>query len=504
MHWNKIVKSALLGTERSALPEEVLEFLNEQGINTEKDLSEVILEAAALFSQMNKAGFPLQKLHSELPPPVADTDEKPCTARSTHHLKLILDGTFEEALPEFIFYLNFNNKQLPPSGLPNLLEQCKTDQNLWKKIRPAIGKRGQWLIAQNPEWKSLIALPNLNNWATGKKEERIAILKYFREKEPTKSIELLQEVWEKESIQNRVAFLKILKINLSKKDEDFLENCLYDTRNEVRMVAANLLAQIPDSELVERMYWRVEMSMKYENDKLEIDLPDELDETALRDGINPKMQSYRSGLKAGYFGQMLAKIPPNKIEAFFDKNPSEILTIFAQSDWVGLLIQAMIEATILHKDQNWMEAILEMWLAHEDYPIWQNPSAQKLLELIPEKLFNQFVLQSLEKTQSLLEENSPASKLLKTSNHDWNDQLSLLIINRFQHWLSETSSFYWNNFHYKQLLQTASYRINPSLYDAVKSGWNHNAPTFGQWEPEIEQFLRTLVFRKEMIAELEK
>jgi len=504
MHWKSLAKTALLGTERSALPKEVLQFLMEQGLDTQKDPSEVILEAAALFSQMNKAGFPLKKLEGKMPPSVGDDDEQPCTARSSHHLKLILDGTFEEALPEFIFHLNFNNKQLPPSSLPDLLKQCKTDKNLWDKIHPAIGKRGYWLMTQNPEWKSLIALPNEEVWKSGNKEERITLLKYFRKESPEKSIELLEGVWEKESYQNRVDFLKIFKINLSKNDESFLENCLYDSRNEVRKIAANLLAQIPHSELVERMYWRIEMSMKFENKKLEIELPDEIDETALRDGINPKMASYRSGLKAGYFGQMLSKVPPRRLELFFDKSPIEILQIFAHSDWTALLIQAVIESTILNKNEHWMEAILGLWLQNEDYPIWQNSSAKELLGMIPNKLFNQFTLKSLEQTKGLPEENSPAAQLLRLGKHEWDDQLTLIVIKRFQYWLSDTTTFYWDSSYYKKILQTAAYKANPTLYDALKSGWNYHAPTYGQWQPDIELFLRTLVFRKEMIAELEK
>jgi hypothetical protein len=192
------------------------------------------------------------------------------------------------------------------------------------------------------------------------------------------------------------------------------------------------------------------------------------------------------------------------LELFFDKSPIEILQIFAHSDWTALLIQAVIESTILNKNEHWMEAILGLWLQNEDYPIWQNSSAKELLGMIPNKLFNQFTLKSLEQTKGLPEENSPAAQLLRLGKHEWDDQLTLIVIKRFQYWLSDTTTFYWDSSYYKKILQTAAYKANPTLYDALKSGWNYHAPTYGQWQPDIELFLRTLVFRKEMIAELEK
>lgn len=504
MSWKSLVKTALLGTERSNLPPETLAFLEAQGIDPQKEPTEVLLEAAALFSQMNKAGFLLKDYEGGLPETIGENDEQACSPKSSHHLSLILDDTFAEALPEFIFHLNHNRKQLPPTSLPNLLEQCKEDRALWQKINPAIGKRGRWLMRLNPDWAILIAKPEISSWKTSQKAERIALLKHLREIKSTETVPLLQSSWAEESVSDKVDFLKILEIGITQADEFFLEDCLYDSRKEVRQVAANLLAQIPDSELVERMHWRVSTSMVYERGQLILNLPDELDETAIRDGISPTLKSYKSGLKAGWFGQMMAKVPPYHWESFFAKKPTEILELFSKSDWIGMLVQAIVEATILYKDEKWMEAILRLWLKHEDYPIWQIDAMKDLLEIIPDALFNEIALKSLKKTKGLLEENSPVTKLLTLGKHDWNDQLTLLIIKRFQTWLRDASTFHWNTWHYKKMLQSAAYKCNPSLYDALKSGWAYHSPAWGMWEKEVEYFLKVLVFRKEMIGELEK
>ncbi len=504
MIWKSLVKTALLGTERSAISIETKSFLEAQGIHASNEPAQILLEAAALFSQMNKAGRPLKTFEGEMPAIVGDDDEKPCSAKSTHHLKLILDGTFPEALPEFIAHLNHNNKQLPPTSLPKLLEECKAEPEMWQKINKAIGRRGKWLMQLNPDWAILIAEPNIQLWRTGNKMERLGLLKYLREQNPGSAISILQETWNEENVQNKVDFLKVFEIGISKNDELFLEDCLYETRKEVRQIAARLLARIPDSALVERMHWRVTSSMNIKNGVLEIYLPEELDETAIRDGISVKSTAYKSGMKAGWFGQMMSKVPPGAWETYFEKPPSEILKIFAKSDWIGMLVQSIVEATILHKNETWMRAILELWLEHGDYPIWQISAMNDLLEIIPNDLFNQIALRSLKQNKGLLEENSPVSKLLKIGKHDWNDDLTLLIVKRFQIWLRNASTFYWNTWHYKKMLQSAAFRCNPALYDALKSGWDYQSPAWGMWEPEVEQFLRILVFRREMIAELEQ
>ena len=81
---------------------------------------------------------------------------KQCSSKSAHHLKEILfgkkDGQMGEALIEFIFYAQKNNKILPFELLPPLFHLFRGDKKMNVILKTVIGKRGAWLAKQNPDW----------------------------------------------------------------------------------------------------------------------------------------------------------------------------------------------------------------------------------------------------------------------------------------------------------------------------------------------------------------
>ncbi|RMG76519.1 MAG: hypothetical protein D6714_21255, partial [Bacteroidetes bacterium] len=389
------------------------------------------------------------------------------------------------------------------ASLPELFDRCREAPEFWEKIKPAIGRRGEWLIRQNPFWRPLLAEPDPDAWMTGRTEERLTWLRFWRKKDPDFARENLIVTWHTESPEKRAQFLNLLRINLSLRDEPFLEDCLYDARKPVRLAAAELLALLPDSALSARMTARVKMYLKVKGGKIELDLPEELDETALRDGIQGKMKSYRAGLRAGYFGQMLAKVPPARLEEIYQSAPADLLRAFAKSDWGDLLIESVIQAVVMHKTERWIEALLDYWLQTEGAPLWKSDAATRLLEAMPAPLFNTMTIRAISKTEGLLSPGRLATQLLQTSPHEWSDELTLLVFRRFRAILEDGALLRWNDKPYRALLETLSYRANPALYDVLKSGWNIHAPGFVLLETDIEQALRTLVFRGKMIAELE-
>jgi len=502
MTWQELSRIALLGTERSHLSETTKEKLAYHGIHMDTEETQIVLESAAFFSQLNKAAFPLKVYEKELPYPADDEDESIINPKSTYHLNLILNGEYERALPEFIEHLEKNNRQLSPKNLPDLLNRCLESREFWQKIKPAIGKRGWWLLLQNPRWESLDNMPSPDKWASGTQEERLSFLLFFREKAPEKALEILEETWEKESLQEKIAFLTILKIGLSSTDEAFLEDRLYDSRKEIRERAATMLAQIPNSELSERMFIRAIDLISIVDENLEIELPEDPDETAIRDGISLSKKRFK-GQKTGILHQIIAKINPIKWEKHFEKTPEQLLKLFYNSEWSKTLIQAVIEATFIHDNQRWAKPLLEMWLHLGNSDLWQETRIIALGELVDEKVFNQIAIQHLEKNKSFWNEKSIILKLLANTTLVWNEDLSLLIISRFQKWLITAPANFWQQHHYKKLLQDAAYKCPVSLYERLKKGWGQDSSAWGMWEKEVESFLRALVFRKEMIKSLQ-
>ena len=167
----------------------------------------------------------------------------------------------------------------------------------WEGIRLCLGSRGEWLIHQNPDWHFLLKKIDETIWETGKTKDRLAFLKKLRLSDPIYAIDLLTESWKTESIPNKKKMIQILQKGLSKADESFLESCLDESQKEIRRFAAKLLAQIPDSGLVERMIDRLRplIQIKKRTTKkvsLEIQLPENFDDSMIRDGIDPSAQWY--------------------------------------------------------------------------------------------------------------------------------------------------------------------------------------------------------------------
>lgn len=152
--WKELSRIALLGTERAAPDEALMQHLQSLGIDLDQGLSKIMLEGSAYIHQMNKAGFPLMDFEGAIER-VTDEDSTICSARSAQHLQAILRKDYEDVLDEFIIHLKAAKKEIPPESLPDLLDKAKNNRAFWHKIEPIIGARGHWLISLNRNWKNL-------------------------------------------------------------------------------------------------------------------------------------------------------------------------------------------------------------------------------------------------------------------------------------------------------------------------------------------------------------
>ena len=155
MVWQDLVKTALIGTDKATPSVSTLEKLEKMGVKA-VDTAEVVLEGAGVFTILRKGGFPLNDFNGVLPEMCEVEMAKQCSSKSAHHLKEILfgkkDGQMGEALIEFIFYAQKNNKILPFELLPPLFHLFRGDKKMNVILKTVIGKRGAWLAKQNPDW----------------------------------------------------------------------------------------------------------------------------------------------------------------------------------------------------------------------------------------------------------------------------------------------------------------------------------------------------------------
>lgn len=502
--WKEITKLALIGTERGQLSDSVKSELEKYGIDTATDAAEVVLKGSALLSKIKRAGYQPQINTIKLPTQAPAETQDLCSPKSVHHLNVILSGNYKEALPEFLNILETVGKRLPEEVLPDILEMGKNKQKDWDLLRKIIGARGEWLVQQNPDWQYIALSHEVENWETGSKQERLAILRYWRKTDAAQGLALLESTWKTESVSDRVDFLNALSINLSIDDEAFLENSLDAKRQEERKIAAKLLTKLSTSQLVERMFSRVKRYIKINSNKLQISLPEKVSEGMSRDGINANAQWIKGGVKASRLGQMLAIVPPKRMEEYLKKSPKQLLHLYWKSEWRELLFQATMEATALHNDEDWADAIFTFWMeSANNYDVSEFININPLLENISESLFNKIAIMGLTNAKTLLSENHPVIHLLKLSPYAWQPALTKALIKNLQIWM-ETANTYWSGWHYKGVLKKAAFHSNPKLVNQFEMGWPREQRIWGTWEKEVDEFLGILRFRKAMIEELKK
>lgn len=502
--WKEITKVALIGTERGQLSPIVKVELEKYGIDTSAEPAEIVLKASALLSKMKRAGFQPTKNTNQLPLQAPPETKPLCSPKSVQHLHTVLGSSYKEALSEFLNTLESVGKRLPEEVLPDILEIGKKSPQEWDLLRQIIGERGEWLVRQNPEWQYILFDTNLEHWETGTKQERLALLRHWRKIDPIQALTLLKSTWKVESISDKVDFLNILSINLSEDDEAFLEQSLDAKRKEERQVAVKLLSKIKNSELINRMFNRVQEHISLQNNTIKITLPDQVTQEMQRDGINMNSQWMRGGVKASRLGQMLAMVPPSMMETHLSKTPQDILLMYWKSEWRELLFQATMEATALHNEEDWADAIFRFWMDNaQNYDISEYININPLLENISESLFNKIALMGLTNTNGLLSENHPVIHLLKLSPHQWQTDLTKALIFNLQNWMRSANTF-WAGWHYKGVLKKAAFYSNPNLISQYEMGWPKEERIWGTWEREVDEFLSILRFRKMMIDELKK
>lgn len=498
---NELTKIALLGTDRADFSEKLKAQIEQQGIDTDVSATQLLLEAAALGTYQKKAGFLIAKYSKELPDTVDDADEYVCSENSAYHLQQILEGKYHYALAEFIEHLTANNKQLPPELLPDIISKRMEAGDNYETIRPIIGKRGAWLLEQNPAWCRLVPVTDVELWAEGSREERIAVLKYMRSMFPDLALEMLLQSWKKERKEDKIAFLEVLSYKVSLTDEAFLEKALDDKNKEIQAIAATLLAQIVDSDYVQRLVERIFKHLHFENAKLDVNLPIESDEAGQRDGLFSSENIKNQGLRAAWFGQMLSLLPPHFLQVEFNCSPLEILKAVLLTDYTMLLLGAFLSSTLQNKNEDWAADLLRLYLQHSKEISIGKEDLVALNQIISKENFNEIVKENIEGF-SLYEQHTPLPLIVIESPHFLNIENSIKVVEGYKQLFKRD---YIKNINYisqKENLKRLAYKCDVNAIEELMKGWDINSKIWDAWVDDVETFVRIMKFRKAMVEGL--
>jgi hypothetical protein len=490
--WGDWVRVALIGSSRAELPASLRDLLTAQGLcSAEEGEAEQILLAAGSqpLLQRAAAGF----YQTPLPPAAPTELPAKITPAAIRLLDTILSGQYPLALREYLHIIVKYQQPLPPERLPDLLALDVRQEITRQLLEKAIGSRGRWLLQeqQASQQRALSPLAALTaHW------------RKLREQQPADARLLLANQWPGMPPAERSAALSTLETGLSMDDEPWLESCLDDTRKEVRMVAAAMLQQLPESRLCLRMFDRLNPCLRLSgNNVWQLSLPTRPPKESERDGIYPTGSKLPGGLPFSWFEQQLACVSPTRWEQLFcGLTPAQLLAGAVAHPQAERICRALIIATNRYPNEPWAIALLTR-LINETLPIrFPDKSVEELLEKAPLKTFEQLIGQWLATSpeEGIIPADHPVHHWLLTSPHPWPANLASLFWKGFMRMAAKAGMRAWSYGHYKSLLVRCSYHAPVQMFDIFKRDWQLAAAGFGAWNADVQQLLQVFAFRKEM------
>ncbi|MBN1172428.1 MAG: hypothetical protein JXA67_09660 [Micromonosporaceae bacterium] len=382
--WSEILATALVGTQRRAVP------LPDQhdGGHLPGDPAVALLELAAVIGSCRRAAMrprvlPPQRLPA--PPAVAGQRLLPAPPAAVARLAELLapgsktrqHGPLRDAaarielLAEWLARAAGNSMEVPGELVPALLDVGRRNPLIRPLIAPAAGERAAWLAAQRAEWayhhRAVAGAPaggpvdhhDRATWELGTIGQRVAYLTALRAADPRAASCLLAAEWDDQTPDDRAALLPALAARLSTGDEPLLERALRDRRPSIRATAGTMLVALPGSGYARRMAGRATACVDARGaGTVLVTPPAGCDEGMRRDGIAVRPPA-GVGQRAWLLEEVLARTPlgiwPGPPEHFLRRPVTE--------GWAVVLHRGLARASIAARDADWAIALVAVLAA---------------------------------------------------------------------------------------------------------------------------------------------
>lgn len=366
---------------------------------------EQLLARAAATAVYRRAGARPRRGLSPLEPAAAETLPR-CSEAAGLRLAAILGGEFIGVLDEWLELAAARGVRAPEELLPPLLAAGRGRSDA---ILAVSGERGRWLGRLDEAWDLGV---DDDVWRTGTLEARRSWLRRERAGDSDWARLALAETWGEEDPRARAALLGELATGLSLGDESFLEAALDDRRQEVRALAADLLARLPESQLALRMTERAKPLLHLGRGvraRLEAELPEALDEMAARDIVLVKPPR-GTGERAWWLQQILAATPLSLWERELGRRPAELVALPVANKLAPAVHAGWAHAAARLGSAAWAEALLpETWDA-------------RLIAVLPGDVAERQVMKALK--------DSRAWVALEELRRPWGLELSRALVRR--------------------------------------------------------------------------
>ena len=346
--------------------------------------------------------------------------------------------------------------------LVSLLTYGGSRRPLHQAISAAIGNRGRWLAAKNPEWSYAAGLDTeKGDWRTSGREWRLAELTRLRASDPSRARELVASTWSEETHTDRAAFLGTFAVGSSMDDEPFVEAALDDKRIEVRRAAAAIVSRLADSRYCQRAIDRIGPLIQFADREgrlqIEISLLAEYTKDMARDAIDKSIKGM--GEKNAWTSQMLAIVPPAHWTNLSGRTALELHEAAERSEWKELLHAGWAHAARRHGDVEWLEACVAY---RRRRGVEESSDLPSLLACMPAQRQEKILAEILWSATSALDD--PAA-LLACVNAPWGNELSHAVIEFLQGMALARAGPFQSRL--PPALQIAAVRMPPSFADEM-------------------------------------
>lgn len=323
MSWESLLSTAMVGTGRRAVPDDVLAGVLQpsdvDGLVDAEGPEAEVLAAAAVLGGYRRAGWQPPAWRGARIPPAEEDTRAECTPTAAQLLELLLDrnirvsadtaGGNELLTRRWLVACAAADRRPPVRLLAQLLALGTTNPAFRDEVAAVAGPRGAWLAARNPRWGWAMPL-DVDTAAeqftvTGTWSKRVTLLTAVRRRDPDAGRAMVEQTWRAEPATGRATLLEALEVGLSDADEPLLESTLDDRSATVRSTAAGLLDRLPNSRRAQRMAERMRALTRPDGT---VELPDKPDAAARRDGIANRREP-GFGPRASLLVQLVGSAP---------------------------------------------------------------------------------------------------------------------------------------------------------------------------------------------------
>jgi hypothetical protein len=258
---------------------------------------------------------------------------------------------------------------LPHKLLPHALEAGKRNTILRDPLQRVLGHRGRWLAQFNPEWKfaasgacDVTAATDPKLWEEGTLSQRVAYLQFVRNENPAEARDLLQAQLGELPAKERIELVGVLAQGLTQQDESLLAPLLKDRSRDVRVIAARLLARLPESAHAKRLIEWMTPLLTEKRGLLKrswlLEAPAAADpewQTAAIDATRPQHDAL--GERAWWLYQLVRQIPLSWWTTRTGMSATDLIAWAKKTDWQDALFRGWREQ-VGTTDRDWVEALL--------------------------------------------------------------------------------------------------------------------------------------------------